>query len=113
MAAWRASPRTNMAVLMGSQLPVGWHVQLRIIAIRAMTSRDRTVAEHSLAVWRLMEGGKISKSGAGQWEAGHTTCRSVIRGFADVLGITKDFHHRRPLCSPSSTSSCLTGSARR
>src|SRR5262249_14934108 len=40
-------PRTNMAVLMGSQLPVGWHVQLHIIARIAMTSRDRTVAERS------------------------------------------------------------------
>ena len=42
-------PHANLAVLMGSQLPVGWHVQLRIIAIRAMTSQDGTVAEHSLA----------------------------------------------------------------
>ena len=43
-------PRANMAVLMGSQLLVGWHVQLPIRARIAMTSRDGTVAEHSLAV---------------------------------------------------------------
>jgi hypothetical protein len=43
-------PRAHMAVLMGSQLPVGWHEQLRILARIAMTSRDGTVAERRLAV---------------------------------------------------------------
>src|SRR5215510_1139223 len=43
-------PRAHMAVLMGSQLPVDWHVQLRILARIALTSRDGTVAEHRLAV---------------------------------------------------------------
>ena len=43
-------PRANMAVLMGSQLPVGWHAQLRIVARIALTSRDGTVAEHRLEV---------------------------------------------------------------
>ena len=57
----KGEPRANMAVLMGSQLLVGWHVQLRIIARIAMTSQDGTVAKHSLAVrqcggWRRAAG---------------------------------------------------------
>ena len=46
----QGQPRANMAVLMGSQLLVGWHVPLRIIARIAMTSQDGTVVKHSLAV---------------------------------------------------------------
>ena len=45
-------PRANMAVLMGSQLLVGWHVLLRLTAHIVMTSQDGTVAEHGLAVPR-------------------------------------------------------------
>jgi hypothetical protein len=90
-------PRAYMAVLMGSQLPVGWHVQRRIRARIAMTSRDGTVAEHSLAVRQcrgLVEGGKRREKGARQWGAGHATCRAVLRGSAGALGITEDVRHR-------------------
>src|SRR5262245_28535239 len=65
-------PRAYMAVLMGSQLPVGWHVQLRIIARIATTSRDGTVAEHSLAVqqcrgwWRVAREGRRVLGNGGQ-----------------------------------------------
>src|SRR5262249_10152342 len=63
----QGQPRANMAVLMGSQLLVGWHMQLRIIARIAMTSQDGTVVKHGLVVrqcggwWRAArEGRRVS-----------------------------------------------------
>ena len=80
-------PRANMAVLMGSQLLVGWHVLLRLTAHIVMTSQDGTVAEHGLAVrqcggWRraAREGRKVSSlmaiaaSRGGQRTANASTC---------------------------------------
>src|SRR5215475_6037473 len=86
--------RVNVAVLIGCQVSAGWHVQLRIRVRSALTSRDGTMAEHRVVVqqcggwWRAAsEGRRVLGNG----EAGHATCRAVLRGSACALGITEDF----------------------
>ena len=88
----------NVAVLIGCQVSAGWHVQLRIRVRSALTSRDGTMAEHRVVVqqcggwWRAAsEGRRVLGNG----EAGHATCRAVLRGSAGALGITEDFRRRR------------------
>src|SRR5262245_40845078 len=90
--------RVNVAVLIGCQVSAGWHVQLRIRVRSALTSRDGTMAEHRVVVqqcggwWRAAsEGRRVLGNG----EAGHATCRAVLRGSAGALGITEDFRRRR------------------
>src|SRR5262245_29188156 len=56
--------RVHMAVLIGCQMSADWHARLRLTALIIMTSRDGTVAKHSLAVrqcrgwWRAAREGR-------------------------------------------------------
>ncbi len=90
--------RVNMAMLIGCQMSADWHARLRIRVRSALTSWDGTMAEHRVVVqqcggwWKAArEGGRVLGNG----EAGHATCRAVLRGSVGALGITEDFRRRR------------------
>jgi len=90
--------RVHRAVLIGCQMSAGWHARLRLTARIVMPPRDGTMAEHRVVVqqcggwWRAAsEGRRVLGNG----EAGHATCRAVLRGSAGALGITEDFRRRR------------------
>ena len=58
--------RVNMAVLIGCQVSADWHARLRLTARIVTTSRDGTVAKHSLTVrqcggwWRAVRWGRAA-----------------------------------------------------